>query len=439
MAVSNLRHPFLNLAPYSIDHSRFIDYVSKQENLLVIQDLDGVCMGLVRDPLNRTLDANYIEATQQLAGHFFVLTNGEHVGTRGVNKIVESAIADPMGTNSYLPGLAAGGVQWQTSGGRVSHPGVSTAELKFLTGVPNIFKEKLTTFFNDVPGLFSGGTLARLVEAAILDNVASPTANLNEFYQYLRDNNRLETYRSLQQTMRDCCRDLLVEAEQQGLGNTFFVHYAPNDGRDKNGQERLRLARSGNAASSGVADSGTTDFQFMLQGAIKEAGVVALLNRYYAQRTGHYPLGEDFSVRQAPRSLSALLDLVRDNFDLSQMPVIIGVGDTVTSRVEKEDGKRVVRRGGSDRLFLQLIQNLGGASERGNVVVYVDSSQGEVKNRKPLKVEECDGVMQVTEGPGDSNDTDDPLTLDVVFPGGHEQYIETFQAIADQWSKRWRA
>ena len=61
MTVSNLNHPFLHLAPYSLNHSRFIDYVSEQENLLIIQDLDGVCMGLVRDPLNRTLDASYIE------------------------------------------------------------------------------------------------------------------------------------------------------------------------------------------------------------------------------------------------------------------------------------------------------------------------------------------------------------------------------------------
>ncbi|MGD1849679.1 MAG: glucosylglycerol 3-phosphatase, partial [Cyanophyceae cyanobacterium] len=203
MTVSNLNHPFLHLAPYSLNHSRFIDYVSEQENLLIIQDLDGVCMGLVRDPLNRTLDASYIEAVHQLAGHFFVLTNGEHVGARGVNKIVEAAIANPEETTRYLPGLAAGGVQWQTSGGRVSHPGVSTAELKFLTDVPDFFKGKLTAFFNNVPGLFAGGTLERLVDAAVLDNVASPTANLNEFYQYLRDSDRLETYRSLQQTMRD--------------------------------------------------------------------------------------------------------------------------------------------------------------------------------------------------------------------------------------------
>ncbi|MEM1427619.1 MAG: glucosylglycerol 3-phosphatase, partial [Cyanobacteria bacterium P01_H01_bin.130] len=265
-------HPYLGLPAYSLAYDRLIKYLSDEQDLLIIQDLDGVCMGLVRDPLDRTLDSQYIEAVQDLAGHFFVLTNGEHEGTRGVNRIVEAAIADPGATHRYLPGLAAGGVQWQGSDGKVTHPGVSQQELDFLAQVPTIFGEQLTQFFDDVPGLFAGKTLARLVQAAVLDNMASPTANLNEFYHYLRDCDRLETYRSLQQAMRDCCGQLLVKAERQGLADTFFVHYAPNDGRDKHGQERLRLARS--------SDSGTTDFQFMLQGAIKEAGVVALLNRY---------------------------------------------------------------------------------------------------------------------------------------------------------------
>ncbi len=422
-------HPYLGLPAYSLAYDRLIKYLSDEQDLLIIQDLDGVCMGLVRDPLDRTLDHQYIGAVQDLAGHFFVLTNGEHEGTRGVNRIVEAAIADPGASQSYLPGLAAGGVQWQGSDGKVTHPGVSQQELDFLAQVPTIFGEQLTQFFDNVPGLFAGKTLARLVQAAVLDNMASPTANLNEFYHYLRDCDRLETYRSLQQTMRDCCEQLLVKAERQGLEDTFFVHYAPNDGRDKHGKERLRLARSG--------DSGTTDFQFMLQGAIKEAGVVALLNRYYAQKTGQYPLGEDFSVRNAPRSLSGLLSLVQANFDPALMPLIVGVGDTVTSRVEQDGDDRVVRRGGSDRLFLQLIQNLGRAYNRGNVVIYVDSSQGEVKNRKALQLQERNGELEVVEGPGDPADTDDPLTLDVVFPGGHTQYIHTFRAIARDWSNRW--
>lgn len=98
-------------------------------------------------------------------------------------------------------------------------------------------------------------------------------------------------------------QELLQEAKDKGLGNSFFVHYAPNLGRDLSGQEILRPAK--------LEDSGTTDFQFMVQGAIKEAGVLAILNRYYFQRTGSYPLGEEFNVRQAPKTLDELLKLVK--------------------------------------------------------------------------------------------------------------------------------
>lgn len=429
------RHSHLNLPPCSLDHKRLVEYIVQQDNLLIIQDLDGVCMGLTRNPLDRQLDSHYIQATHQLDGHFFVLTNGEHGGQFGVNALVDRAIAsDPSDKsttaqpNRYLPGLAAGGVQWQTCAGDISHPGVSAQELAFLAQVPEVFAAKLTQFFDDVPGLFGGKTLERVIQNTVLNNVASPTVNLHEFYDYLRDCNRLETYRSLQQMMRDCCSQLLIKAERQGLADSFFVHYSPNDGRNKDGRERLRLARTG--------DSGTTDFQFLLRGAVKETGVVVLLNQYYGQRTGHYPLGEGFNVRQAPRSLPALLELVQDNFDGALMPVIIGIGDTITSRVEQDGSKRVTYRGGSDRLFLQLIQNIGRAYDRGNVVVYVDSSGGEIQNRKPVKIERRSEGDVVIEGPGDPADGDDPLTLDVVFPGGHGEYIETFLAIAHHRSNR---
>jgi glucosylglycerol 3-phosphatase len=36
----------------------------------------------------------------------------------------------------------------------------------------------------------------------------------------------------------------------------------------------------------------------------------------------------------------------------------------------------------------------------------------------------------VTAGPGDPRDRDDPLTLSVVFPGGHEEYAALFQSAA---------
>lgn len=64
--------------------------------------------------------------------------------------------------------------------------------------------------------------------------------------------------------METLMNDLLEKAGQQGLDNSFFVHYAPNLGRDNVGKEIVRFATA--------KDSGTTDFQFMVCGAVKEAG-----------------------------------------------------------------------------------------------------------------------------------------------------------------------
>ncbi|MEL7316391.1 MAG: glucosylglycerol 3-phosphatase, partial [Cyanobacteria bacterium J06559_3] len=265
-------------------------------------------------------------------------------------------------------------------------------------------------------------TLEHCIQASALDNVASPTANLNTFHAALKGDH--DTYLALQQSMQALMDTLLAEAAAQGLGDSFFVHYAPNLGRDGAGKEVVWLSQG--------TESGTTDFQFMLRGGIKEAGVLALLNRYYAQRTGTYPLGADFSVRQAPQTHQALLDLVKTHFDPAIMPLMVGVGDTVTSRVETVDGQAVAKRGGSDRNFLHLVQDIGRTFDVGNVVVYVDSSGGELKNRKALCLAIVEGVEQVVEGPGDPLDTEDPLTLNVVFPGGFQQYSAVFQAAARQ-------
>ncbi|MEM6448078.1 MAG: glucosylglycerol 3-phosphatase, partial [Cyanobacteria bacterium P01_D01_bin.123] len=164
-------------------------------------------------------------------------------------------------------------------------------------------------------------------------------------------------------------------------------------------------------------------FQFMLRGAIKEAGIIAILNRYYFQQTGRYPLGKSFSVRQAPKNHQELLKLVTENFDAQFMPTIVGVGDTVNSSVVEHGDRLEVRRGGSDRNFLHLIQDLGRTYKSGNVVAYIDSSGGELSNRKPVRVgTDAAGYKIAIEGPGDPRDLDDPLKLDVVFAGGHEEY-----------------
>ena len=66
------------MAPLSLDALR--DEMRAETDLLIVQDLDGVCMPLVKDPLTRTLRADYVEAAAGMQNRFSVLTNGEHEG-----------------------------------------------------------------------------------------------------------------------------------------------------------------------------------------------------------------------------------------------------------------------------------------------------------------------------------------------------------------------
>ncbi len=409
----------LNKYSLSLNHQELSEIISTQKNILIIQDLDGVCMGLVKDPLTRIIDPEYVKAVQILNGHFYVLTNGEHIGKRGVKHIVERAFNDVnYVTNQglYLPGLGAGGVQYQDCYGNVEHPGVSDGELEFLAAVPAKIKQTLETFCSTHNLDLDDKIIEACINASVLDNMASPTANLNYFYDHLT--NKPELYLALQKQMQSLMEKLLNEAENIGLNGSFFIHYAPNLGRDEHGQEIMRPVQ-GN-------DSGTTDFQFMLQGAIKEAGVLVLLNRYYYEKTGKYPLGKDFNVRKTSKNIAELLQLVKDNFDPELMPLIIGVGDTVNTTVTENNGQLEVKRGGSDRNFLYLVQEIGKIFNIPNVVVYIDSSQGEVKNRKAVKVAEVNGQLQIIETPLDERDKDEPLTLNIVFPEGYQQYCQFF-------------
>ena len=412
----------LHQTSFSLDHETLIDILANRENILIIQDLDGVCMGLVKDPLTRKIDVRYLKATQSFDGHFFVLTNGEHIGKRGVKGIVERAFDDVdlvKQQGFYLPGLAGGGVQWQDRYGNVSHPGVSDREMAFLEAVPNQVKDSLKEFFQQHDRGFSKKELETYIQATVLDNKVSPTINLNVFHEVLKDNN---IYVKLQQAMEELSQNMLEEARSIGLDNSFFIHFAPNLGRDEKGKEIIQPASEN--------DSGTTDLQFMLRGAIKEAGVPFILNHYYYLRTGDYPLGKDFNSRKAPQNNADLLTLIKDNFDAEIMPTIIGVGDTITSKAQQNGNELIFRRGGSDRGFLELIQEVGKELNTENLVLYVDSSGGELKNRKALKLNEQ--KTEVIEGIGDARDTDDPLTLNVVFPGGYQQYTEVFQEAANR-------
>ncbi|GHB18689.1 glucosylglycerol 3-phosphatase [Salinicola rhizosphaerae] len=415
-----------------LDHAALLDELAATDNLLIIQDLDGVCMGLVGDPLTRTLERRYLDAARRLDGHFYVLTNGEHVGSRGVNGIVEALFETPDRAGEqgrYLPGLAAGGVQWQSRFGDVSHPGVSDAALDFLAELPARAERFLETLLAAPQYSLDSDLRRDLIASAVLDNLASPTLNINVFHRHWQD--APARYRQLQEDVAAFMQGELEAAASAGLKDTFFVHYAPNAGRDAEGRERLRASETVDGKLGGA---GTTDFQFMLRGAVKEVGVLVILNRYYHRHTGHYPLGEAFNAIDAPRNHDALLALAREHFDPALMPKIVGVGDTVTSYLAATENGSERQRGGSDRGFLTLVKQLGQAFDSGNRALFVDSSGGEV--RRPgvdaarLTDHARDASVDVWPALNGISDPEDPLRLDAIFPRGHTQYIDFFCELA---------
>ena len=386
--------------------------ISADPNVLIVQDLDGVCMPLVRDPLTRVLPVAYVEAVAKLGHRFRVLTNGEHSSTRGVNRLVESALApgrDPAAEGLYLPGLAAGGVQSQTRHGLISHPGVTPAELQFLKAVPTLLSRGVGQIIRQITPDAKEEEQERLAQAAVLDNELSPTLNLNVLFAGLCP--EVEEQRQLQRLSLGLLQNIEKQAQEQGLADSFFVHLAPNLGQHK-GQEQLKWASP--------EHRGTSDFQFMLRGAVKEAGLLVLLNQHIERSTGKAPLGADFNVRSAPRTAEGLLALAEDCIAPESMPTLIGIADTITSEWVVEGDQAGWRRGGSDRGFLTLLQQIGQTFETPNRVVLIDSSGGEL-DRPSLQDPELKGL----------SDPEDPLRLDVLVPGGPEAYVEWFVDLAD--------
>lgn len=394
----------------SLTPEQLLDEIRGVDNLLIVQDLDGVCMDLVKDPLTRRIDPDYVHAVAQMHGHFAVLTNGEHEGTRGVNRLVEKALGEsrqPAQNGLYLPGLAAGGVQLQDRQGTLSHPGVSDAEIKFLATLPAHMEAGLLQRLPALMPFLSEETLRREAHQAVLDTQVSPTINLNGLFSLCASD--VELQGRLQTMLQDLMDDLLALANTCGLGESFFLHVAPNLGRDTQGRERLKPAQPG--------DVGSTDIQFMLRGAIKEAGLLVLINRHIAARTGTAPLGDDFNVRTAPQEHGALIALCEQAIPPEQMPQLVGVGDTVTSTPCPQGNGWL--RGGSDRGFLTLLQDLGNRFGLTNRVILVDSSGGEV-DRPSLAGGQLKGI----------SDPEDPLRFDVLMPGGPQQYVTWFRQLA---------
>lgn len=389
--------------------------LAASSDLLIVQDLDGVCMDLVKDPLTRRMDRGYVECVAQMHGCFAVLTNGEHEGRRGVNRLVEQALGDrvrPGRDGLYLPGLAAGGVQLQDRYGRLSHPGVSDEEMAFLAEVPQRMERLLTERLPALMPELTAGELKQEIQRAILDTQVSPTINLNSLFARVPGD--VTRQRELQTMLASLMDALMAAADNQGLCNSFFLHVAPNLGRDPQGQERLKPAEPN--------DVGSTDIQFMLRGAIKEAGLLVLINRHIAARTGSAPLGDDFNVRTAPHNHEALLSLCHERISPDQMPHLVGVGDTVTSTPCPSGNGWL--RGGSDRGFLTLLQEIGDRYDKANRVVLVDSSGGEV-DRPSL----ADGSLKGI------SDPEDPLRMDVCIPDGPQAYVAWFKALTQARSE----
>ncbi len=408
--------PGLSSYQWHTDISPLADTLTTAPDYLIIQDLDGVCMGLVNDPLSRTMDPGYVHAVRNQEGRFYVLTNGEHIGKRGVNPMIDRALGNGVAKTEglYLPGLGAGGVQLQNRFGKVSHPGVSSQEMAFLLQIPVKARYFLINLLGNSPYNLAKENIQLLAEAVVLDNRASPTINANLLSAVLGS---VTTVRQLQQDLQRFMTRLLQDAQSQGMGESFFIHYAPNLGTDPaTGLERIKPADD--------SSWGTTDFQFMLKGAVKESGVLVLLNQYFAAKTGAYPLGADFSVRTAPASHNALLELAQSAFDPALMPRIIGVGDTITSH--QIDGEW--QRGGSDRGFLTLVQDLGQAFDSDNVVVLIDSSGDEVirpaVDTGALQ-RYCATDPQYWQAVAGLSDANDPLRVNFVL-AGHSEYRAFF-------------
>jgi len=395
--------------------NKSIESIVSADKLLIVQDIDGVCIPLVKDPLTREIDSSYIKAVNLMKEEFYVLTCGEHEGKRGVNRLIEKALGtniNPSTEGLYLPGLAACGIEYQDKYGKVSILGLKDEEINFLNNLPKLMEDllisKLTIIFPSINSI----KLKELCKVAVCDTRFTPTLNLNEIFTLASKDLDLEI--RLQLMMKEIMDELLQIAINSNLKDSFYLHMMPNLGKE-NGEEVIKYAVKN--------DLGTTDIQFIINGAVKEAGLLVLLNKYIYNINGVAPFGESFNVRNAPKSTDELLKLCLQRIPSEQMPLIVGVGDTVTSNRRESDQKWL--RGGSDRGFLTLIFKLGIEYKKNNKIVFINSSNEEVK-RPSISYSNMNGV----------SDPEDILSFDTVITGGPKEYINWFKMLAKERSLR---
>ena len=389
-----------------------INTIINEQNILIVQDLDGVCIPLVQDPLQREINKEYVKDVSRLGEKFAVLTCGEHEGKRGVNRLVEKALDSKTTAKEngfYLPGLAACGVEYQDRFSNLSYPGLKDNEITFLAEVPKMMRSMLTNELKKFLPNLSNEKRNKLIDVAVCDTRFTPTLNFNEIFSYVK--NDFQKVKDLQLIMGKIMNNLLEESKNFGLDNSFYLHLMPNLGIS-DGREIMKYSTQN--------EFGTTDIQFIIKGAIKEAGLLFLLNKYIANKTGVYPFGENFNVRNAPKTHAQLIKLCRDKIPHEQMPLLVGVGDTVTSVKDNKDNSWL--RGGSDRGFLTLIQRLGESYKKDNQVVFVNSCNEQVL-RPRINGTDMKGV----------SDPNDDLKFNMIINDGPKEYIEWFKQLASNF------
>jgi len=245
------------------------------------------------------------------------------------------------------------------------------------------------------------------MKKSICDTRFSPTINFNSLFE-ISENNLIKI--KIQRYFEKMMNEIISIGESRGLKNSFFLHISPNLGA-KNGIEILKESKNN--------DIGSTDIQLLLKGAQKDAGVLCLLNKFIGDKKGKKPFGEDFNFRDVPIEKNEKIAFCKKYIQPKDMPIIIGVGDTITSNQIKKSNS--FSRGGSDRSFLEFIQLLGYEFGIKNTIIFVDSSYGEVFRPSTIKT----GMKGIT-------DKYDMLKFDIIFQNGPEEYINWFTKIADK-------
>lgn len=382
--------------------------ILSSQNILFIQDIDGVCIPLVKDPMTRKLNKEYIFAAKKLDNEFFVLTCGEHEGVRGVNRIIERSLGSklkPKQDGLYLRGLAACGVEYQDNKGKINFEGISKKEIDFLADVPQIMRPRFKLIVKELFPKMDDNSISLHMKKSICDTRFSPTINFNSLFE-ISENNLIKI--KIQKYFEKMMNEIISLGDSKGLKNSFFLHISPNLG-SKNGVEIIKESKE--------IDIGSTDIQLLLKGAHKDAGVLCLLNKFIGEKKGKKPFGENFNFRDAPIDKNEKINFCKKYIEPIDMPIIIGVGDTITSN--KITNSNSFSRGGSDRSFLEFIQLLGDEFGIKNNIIFVDSSYGEVF-RPSTKKTGLKGII----------DEYDPLKFDIIFQDGPEEYINWFTKIA---------